>query len=839
MALVQATLVSASAPAANALAVYGQPDLHSNTNNNGGLSSTSLYNPQGLAANTNGVFVTDTFNNRVLHFPLNINLANMVYGQPDFSQNSVNQGGPASASTLNYPVGVTIDSNGGLFVADEGNNRVLYFPDGSTTATKVYGQGAGCNNFSSTVAASGTTGLHGPWGVTVDNSGGIYVSDTGNNRVVYFPSSGCTASRVYGQGATGTSFNTSAPGSTATALNLPYATAVDSSGGLFVADNANNRVVYYPPSSFTATRVYGQVDFTGHTFGTSPTTLHDPSGLALDVTGGLYVTDFANNRVVYYQPGTTTASRVYGQPGYTSSTANYGGLGPASLQAPFGIAMISDGTLLVSDSYNNRVVSFSAIPEYTNSIAAAVYGQPDLSTGTTTFPQLPNNTSIAFPLQTVVDHSGGIYIADADYKRVLYFPAGSPYATKVYGNGPSGDNFTSYPTGVDASHFERPAGLALDRDGGLYVSDNLNNRVLYFPAGSFTATKVYGQPDFNINSPGLSQTGLHNPFGIALDAAGGLYVTDSGNNRVLYYPPTPAPATNIAATRVYGQGASGTNFTSGAYDVTPTSMYGPAAVVVDNANGVYISDSLNSRILYFPAGSVTPTRVYGQTGFFSRAQGTSANQLDHVYGLSLDAVGGLYAVDYFNNRVLYFPAGTTTATRVYGQPDFITKSDNYGGTTTASSLSGPGFVSLDANQNIYVSDNSNHRVLRYNYLPDCSPLTVTNPLDDGSNCTLRAALMQAHSGDTVTINFGAGATIHLQSSLGTLPPNLTIQGLCSSTGPAITLDGTGVKNIGVQLSGGDHLLGLKIKGFEGTQLKITTSKSTGSNILSCVSASRN
>src|SRR6185369_11030077 len=104
--------------------------------------------------------------------------------------------------------------------------------------------------------------------------------------------------------------------------------------------------------------------------------------------------------------------------------------------------------------------------------------------------------------------------------------------------------------GTDAYYVSAPGGIAVDTSGGLYVADTSNNRILYFPPGGFTASIVYGQPDFISSGPGTSATQFTGPRDIALDAQNALYVSDTGNNRVLYFAPG-----STTASRVWGQGA--------------------------------------------------------------------------------------------------------------------------------------------------------------------------------------------------------------------------------------------------------------------------------------------
>jgi hypothetical protein len=176
------------------------------------------------------------------------------------------------------------------------------------------------------------------------------------------------------------------------------------------------------------------------------------------------------------------------------------------------------------------------------------------------------------------------------------------------------------------------------------------------------------------------------------------------------------PPGTHAADAVYGQGGS---FTTGNLGTTATSLNQPSAVAFDSVGNLYVADTFNSRVLYYPAGSTTATRVYGQGGSFSSNDanhgGVSANSLYYPFAVALDSVGNLYVADFYNNRVLYYPAGSTTATRVYGQGgDFTAHDANQGGGpggAGANSLAGPAGVALDGSGNLYVADASNNRVL--------------------------------------------------------------------------------------------------------------------------------
>ena len=351
--------------------VYAQPDFTTYTLYATGQNT--LKNAGSIAADTHGGFyVADYGNNRVLHFPATLGIgagpaADQVYGQPDFTSHAVHDG-PAG---LNYPHGVAVDPNGGLYISDMFNNRILHYPLASTNADHVYGQPNFVNTRSNSWGLNAGS-LFQPQGLAVDSTG-LYVADSANNRVLHYPSRSMIADRVYGQGTPGNSqanFSSNGSGNGATGLNDPRDVAVDSTG-LYVTDSGNHRVVHYVLGNPIADRVYGQPNFAAASVlanqglaNPTAATLNKPTQVALDSTGGLYVADRNNNRVVYYPPYTQTgpngpeAVRVFGQRGFTTSGSS---TTASSFHGPGGVAVDTKGNVFVLDIFNQRVLKFVGI----------------------------------------------------------------------------------------------------------------------------------------------------------------------------------------------------------------------------------------------------------------------------------------------------------------------------------------------------------------------------------------------------------------------------------------------------------------------------------------------
>jgi hypothetical protein len=130
-----------------------------------------------------------------------------------------------------------------------------------------------------------------------------------------------------------------------------------------------------------------------------------------------------------------------------------------------------------------------------------------------------------------------------------------------------------------------------------------------------------------------------------------------------------------------------------------------------------VVDQWNHRVLYFPSGSTTAVRVYGQGGSFiictPNTGGVSAGSMQYPFSAVLDHSANLYVADEWNSRVLYFPANSTVAVKVYGQSSFTAGSINGGGDVAVGTLYYPLGVALDASERLYAADWNNNRVVSY------------------------------------------------------------------------------------------------------------------------------
>ncbi len=355
-------------------------------------------------------------------------------------------------------------------------------------------------------------------------------------------------------------------------------------------------------SGQSASLVIGQKDFTSNSVGGSQNGFSAPGWTIFDSSGNLWVGDVHSSRVLEFKPPFSTgmqASLVIGQPDFEASTKATSQSGLAAHYV-IGIAFDSSGSLWVADHDNDRVLEFKP-PFSTGMPASLVIGQKDFDHG------LPGRSTdgLIAPVAVYFDHSGNLWVLDGGNGRVLEFKppfANGMSASLVIGQA----NFETREPSTTRSTLgkDTDSDLTFDPSGNLWVSDTGNNRVLEFKpplSNGMNASLVIGQPDFVSRQSTLSQSGLSTfPYGggVTFDESGNLWVGDSNNNRVLGFE--PPFTTGMSASRVIGQ----QDFTTNATSTAQNGLNHPEYPRFDSSGNLWVTDEQNNRVLEFSSTPV-------------------------------------------------------------------------------------------------------------------------------------------------------------------------------------------------------------------------------------------
>lgn len=450
-----------------------------------------------------------------------------------------------------------------------------------------------------------------------------------------------------------------------------------------------------------------------------PWYFYNPTGIARDVAGNIYIVDRMYHRIQKFDPN-----------GAFVTAWGTKGSGTGQFNTPEGAAISADGYIYVADTYNYRIQKFTV-----NGSFVTAWGSSGSGNGLFNAPQ-----------GVAVDSSGNVYVVDSGNSRVQKFTSGGSFVV-AWGSSGNGNG-----------QFSSPSGIAIDSAGNIYVSDSSNNRIQKFDStGAFmTAWGSFGTANGQLWSPkglfidadgnvyvadssngrvqkftangvfvklwgGSGQMAL--PSGVVVDAGGSLYVTDCNNHRIQKYDPAGILiASWVASSSASGQFSSPRDIaltSTGTVYVADTNNHriqkfdaagayvtswgtkgsasgqfnGPSAIALDPAGYLYVSDTLNNRIQKFTAD-----------GSFLAAWGTNGSgngQFNSPTGIALDSVGNVYVVDPWNYRIQKFTANGT----------FITSWGSNGGGN--GQFSNPRAIAIDASDNLYVADSQNNRIQKF------------------------------------------------------------------------------------------------------------------------------
>ena len=377
-------------------------------------------------------------------------------------------------------------------------------------------------------------------------------------------------------------------------------------------------------------------------------------------------------------------SNFAGMPG---GQGNVDGTGIAArFNHPTGVAVDSSGNIYVADKGNDTIRGITP-----GGVVTTVAGSPreaEFADGTGISARFTHPTGVA------IDSSGNIYVADrGDHTIRKVTPGG--FVTTLAGS-PEAFGGAADGTGR-AARFNHPAGVAVDASGNVYVADGDNHTIRKVTPGG-EVTTLAGSPGASGDTDGTGRAARFNqPAGVAVDASGNVYVTDSGNHTIRKVTPGGVVTTVAGSPGVRGT-ADGTG---GA-----TRFCSPCgvAVAVDASGNVYGEE--NHTILKVTPGGVVTT-LAGSPGETGTADGTgSAAQFSTLSGVAVDRSGNVYVADTLNNTIRKVTPGGEVTT-VAGSHDNAGTAD---GTGSAARFRGAKGVAVDKSGNVYVTDAGNYTI---------------------------------------------------------------------------------------------------------------------------------
>lgn len=570
----------------------------------------------------------------------------------------IGDGGPAVSALLEQPQAVAADTAGNLYIADGGNGVIR-----KVSTNGVITSLAGYSGFI--------------YDLKLDTAGNLYVA--GGNRAYKLTQAGVVTA-VAGNGAY--SFSGDGGPATSAAFNGIYALAIDANNNLYICDSNNHRVRKVTPDGIVQT-IAGQYGkgFSGDGGPATNALLNYPRHIALDSARNLYVNDYNNNRVrKIATDGTITT--VAGS-NICCSSPN-GGLATNAYLYTGPVTTDPAGNIYIWDYFSGRIrrVTNGVIGDFAGNGTVGFAGDG----GNASSARFSNVTGLG------TDSQNNLYIVDADNERIRKVTADNTINTvagRAHFGGDGGP--------ATSALLHRPYGVATAADGTIYFTDTVNHRVRKIAIdGKISTIAGTGDPGFAGDNGPATAAMLAYPDSIAIDAAANIYVVDQSQLRVRKIAASGTITTIAGSGRLAysndSQGALGSGF---AYI---------GGIAVDATGNLYLSESLNNKVkkIVLATGVMnTYAGLGGAVGDFAGDGGSAtAAKLNTPGALAVDS-GTLFIADTVNYRIRKVDPATGAITTVAGNGICCTLGDD--GKATQARVN-PNGLAPDGNGGLWLTD---------------------------------------------------------------------------------------------------------------------------------------
>lgn len=483
-----------------------------------------------------------------------------------------------------------------------------------------------------------------------------------------------------------------------------------------------------------------------------------PSGVAFDAAGNLYVADYYNYAIRKITPDgtvTTLAGRV-GESGSNDGIGN-----SARFDRPLGLAADSSGNVYVADSGNHLIRKVTQ-----DGVVTTLAGSPGNAGNTD---GTGREARFRSPCDVAVDAAGNVVVADA-YNHVIrkVSPAGAvtTLAGKVELKG--GQPVGGFANGSGgAAKFRCPRGVAIDPSGNILVADTENALLRKVTPAGVVTTLAGGAENAGYVNGTNGAARFSNPQGVAVDAAGTIYIADTGNQVI-----RKVTAAGLVSTLTNGM----SHFTS------------PRAVAVDRAGNVVVADNEIQTIsrIATKGAMVTFAGSASQHGS-AEGKGTAA-RFNRPCGITVDRQKNLMVTDSFNHTIrAVTPDGVVTT--LAGRAGSVGVTDGKG---DAARFFWPSGAVLDGSGNMYVADTGNHTLRKVTPAGDVTTLAGGAGIagfSDGSGASARftspADLALDRAGNLIVADCG-------NHVIRRVAPGGAVTTLAGGAGKAGRGDGAGV-----------------------------------------------